>query len=238
MWGNLVSTLLLFGYAPKNSLILFYAINILSYASLALCLVGIISDGIRKNFHYTVFLGAYIFVASMLFYGSGMGMRYIFPTLPIMLMFTGYGFMRVVRLVKLPLKAKKMGNYAACIILAVLCFGFIYPQFNTAKINIASGYTATGLADSDNAYSPSAVEAYRFVSENTPEDSVIGFFKPRALYLNTQRRAVTLTAMLGHSLDEVDYYLIYKNMIIDPEPTEDFVAIWENQDFVMMEKQG
>ncbi|MBQ8217278.1 MAG: hypothetical protein IJZ91_04870 [Oscillospiraceae bacterium] len=238
MWGNLVSALLLFGYTPKNSLLLFNVVDILSYISFALCFVGIIFDGIKRNFHYTVFLGAYIFVASMLFYSSGMGMRYIFPTLPIMLMFTGYGFMRVVKLVKLPFKMKKCADFAAVVLTALLCFGFIYPLYSSARDNIASDYTATKLADSDNAYSPSAIEAYNFVSENIPEDSVIGYFKPRALYLNTQRRAVTLTSMLNHSLDEVDYYLIYKNMIIDPEPTEDFVAIWENQDFIMMEKQA
>jgi len=240
-WKNILTAILSLGYVPKSDTSFYRILNALSFISMALSFIGIIFDGIKRNFHYTVFLGIYIFVASMLFYNQGV--RYIYPLLPIFLMFTGYGFMRLVNLVRLPEKAKKLGNYALGVVLAFLCFCLVYPQIlQNREIQLRegpdSGYASVELSSQDNAYSSSAMEMYDYVSKNVPEDSIVGFFKPRALYLNTQRKGMTLSFLLPNSLDDVDYYLIFNHVMLDPKPREDFVTIWENKDFTLMEKRS
>lgn len=240
-WKNILTAVISLGYVPRTETGFYHILNVLSYLSMGLSFIGIIFDGFKRNFHYTIFLGIYIFVASMLFYNQGV--RYIYPLLPIFLMYTGYGFMRIVKLVRLPDKVKKVGSYALGVVLAFLCFCLIYPQFlQNREIQLMQGpdsaYPTVELSSQNNAYSSSAQEMYEYVKNNVPEDSIIGFFKPRALYLNTQRKGMALSFLLPNSLDDVDYYLIFNHALLDPKPREDFVTIWENPDFILMEKQG
>lgn len=241
MWKNIIQTFLLLGYTPRNNNTLYYVSSFLSWSSVILCAVGIVFDGIKRNLHYTAFLGVYLFVSCMLFYNQGL--RYIYPILPILLMFTGYGLVRIVGVIKLPEKLRRVGSFAMLFVVLGFSACLVYPRY-VQVVNVQqnqgpdAAYASAEVSAQQNAYSSSALEVYEYINSNLPEDCVIGFFKPRALYLNTQRMSLALSSLLDNSLDDVDYYLIFRHMIIDPEPTEDFVAIWENQDFIMMEKQA
>lgn len=245
MWSNILYGLFKLGLAPKGDCPAFYSVifhlqKLLSYSSMALCFIGVLFDGIKRNFHYTLFVGFYYFVSCMLFYNQGL--RYLFPILPVMLMFTGYGALRVFRL---PAKCSATGKgrrYLATALLIACCLCAAYPQhLENRRIQALEGrdayFSSAAESSQRNAYSSSAVEAYNYINENLDKDCVIGFFKPRALYLNTQIKSVVPQEIVGHSLDEVSHYLVYKHIIINPEPTEEFVTIWENEDFVLMEKQ-
>ena len=56
-------------------------------------------------------------------------------------------------------------------------------------------------------YSPEAIEIYRYIEQEIPEDKVIAFPKPRALYLNTGRLSFR-PGVNGHALEDADYYLL------------------------------
>ena len=66
------------------------------------------------------------------------------------------------------------------------------------------------------AYSAQAVEVYRYIMDNTPEDSVIAFRKPRALFLNTQREAFS-HGVNGNEERHRDYYLICTDLDAEAE---------------------
>lgn len=88
------------------------------------------------------------------------------------------------------------------------------------------------------AFSPCARETYNYILANTPSDAVIGFEKPRALYLNTGRVSIC-TNTNNHSLDDVDYFLttieVGEQQLKD-EGNGRFEKIFENVEFVLYEK--
>lgn len=90
------------------------------------------------------------------------------------------------------------------------------------------------------AYSPCAIEAYDFISESIPKDAVIGFVKPRALYLNTERVSIR-TDVNNHSLDEVDYFLTCVGVgedQLEEESTLQFEPVFSNSEFTLYKKSS
>ena len=245
MWSNILHGLFNLGAIPGSNNpnfynTIFHLQNLLSYFSMALCFIGILFDGIKRNFHYTVFIGFYYFVSCMLFYNQGL--RYLFPILPVMLMFTCYGAVRVFGFLSKKNGAGKGLNLFATVLVAAVCFCAVYPQYlENQRVQSLEGRDApfSTVAESPmrNAYSSSAVEVYNYINSNLEKDSVVGFFKPRALYLNTQIKSIVPLDIIGHSLEEVSHYLVFKHILLNPVPTDDFVTIWENEDFVLMEKK-
>lgn len=244
IWSNILHGIFCLGVFPTTDNPAFYNVifhiqKLLSYSSIALCFIGILFDGIKKNFHYTIFMGFYYFVSCMLFYNQGL--RYLFPILPVILMFTGYGAVRVFGFLSKKNTFSRGRKNISVILLIAICFLALYPQYlNNQRIQSLEGqdsfFPSVAESSARNAYSSSAVEAYNYINENIDKDSIIGFFKPRALYLNTQIKSIVPLDIIGHSLEEVSHYLVFKHIIINPPPTDDFITVWENEDFVLMEK--
>ena len=89
-------------------------------------------------------------------------------------------------------------------------------------------------------YSDNPVAVYNYISENTPSDCKIGFIKPRALYLNTERVSIPV-GINGHSLDEVDYYLCWEHVGEEQFTTEwraRFTQVFSNTEFTLYKKIG
>ncbi len=211
----------------------------LVWMSLALTVLGMLASGIRKNLHLTLLVIAYLAAASMLPYVQGM--RYLYPLLPVFLLFFGYGIRFLSERIG-PAK-KTVWKKAPAVVVILLCALCFY-QIAAADIRIRK----EGLPESEiesvedvykqNAYSPAAVEAYRYIRANTPADCTIAFFAPRALYLNTERFSIK-PDVNGHSIDEADYYLDYLNnggYRLSPEPGEDFESIFSNDAFVLYKR--
>lgn len=240
MWNNILTGLIHLGVDPGSSNAFYYISSSLSALSLALCLLGMITDGIKRNIHLTVYVLGTLAVTSMLFYNQGL--RYIFPILPVLVLYAGYGFVRLCALVgKLLPRGDKFRKYAAAftaVLTLVLCLLAAFPQY----LSNAALYENGGISEQSdltmyNAFTPEAVEAYNHISENVPEGDVVGFFKPRLLYMNTGRVSVSPIEEIGHSLDECDWYLVFKLIITFPEPGEDFVPVWENEHFTLYKKE-
>ena len=213
--------------------------NILVYATAVLFILGLIFEGKGKNFHLSVLVVVYIITASALPYTQGL--RYIYPLLPLILMFVGCTFAKAARLFK---KLPHRIYFAGSLILALLCCLFIvYPHMSAAYtgdkgVNVLEEISSASDIYMQNAYSQDAVELYRYIQENTETDCTIAFFAPRALYLNTQRVAVR-PGVNGHSIDEADYYLQYLSVgdyPVDTPPDLGFTRCFENNEFVLYVK--
>ena len=77
-----------------------------------------------------------------------------------------------------------------------------------------------------------------YIENNVSQDSIIAFFKPRALYLNTEILSF-IPEKNGMTVEDGDYYLYYKP---DPDfllPDEtNFSAVFENEEFKLFKKIG
>lgn len=181
--------------------------------SMLLVVVGVLTDGIKRNMHLTLY--AVISLCGVLLLPHWQGLRYLYSVLPLLLLFFCYGVQRaaqaVSRLLRLP-AAARASRAAALALSALLCVCLIFQECGYLPEHAAGRTTAFVSTDGNiyrqNAFSDQALEAYRFLRENTPEDSIIAFDKPRLLYLNTGRLSFA-DRVNGHRLDEADYLLAF-----------------------------
>ena len=178
------------------------------YVAVALCVLGIIVKGFsREGLHLTLLLIGTLAVVIMLPYTQGL--RYIYNILPIVLMYVVYGAQFIIerarRLFREAKTAETIGRILIYAIAAEMLFFPCAAQMTRDYINL----THWGEKDEFDVYTDEAIEAYRFIQADTPEDAVIAFAKPRALYMNTQRRSFR-PGINGHELTDADYFLYCK----------------------------
>lgn len=151
------------------------------------------------------------------------GIRFCFPAIPLMIVFTGFGIKDFIRFVK-DKRFYKAGLFIeVAAVLMCLCL-----------------YTYKGkyVSDEYGAYSKDAKQLYSFVMENTKEDEKIVFFKPRVLYLETGRLGFQVEANdIERLLTEADYLILSRgnygafNYDIEsqyPEESKNLTKIFEN----------
>lgn len=215
--------------------------NILCALCVLFTVLGMVSNGTAKNGHLSLLIIVYIIFVSLLPYSQGL--RYIYPLLPLILLFIGCVLTHIWGLLSQSLRSSRLIKAGAWLILAGLCFFVLLPRISDMRAPRTEERTEiSSVADiyMQNAYSPAAIEVYNYIQQNTPEESVIAFFTPRGLYLNTQRLSIKPGAN-GHSMAEADYYLRYLLMgkyEIFPEPDETFEPVFENDEFILYRRNG
>jgi hypothetical protein len=159
------------------------------------------------------------------------GYRFIFPMLPIFIYFSIHGMRAALEKVSENQKEIiKKGVYAYLILISTL---FAYNTTSNAYINLRDGRQINGPFD------PYSIETYDFIKNNTPPDSVIVFFKPRAMRLMTDRYTLALTEC--ERIPEGDYLALSKkvgeNLQIPPERIGDcnlsLDKMYENRRFIV-----
>lgn len=105
------------------------------------------------------------------------GPRYIFPLLPIFIYFAFQGMKPAFN--KLPEKYHVLGQRIFYGFWLVIIGYFLFTSGNAAYINIQNGRMINGPFD------PVSMEVYDFVKRKTPPDSVLIFYKARAMRLMT-----------------------------------------------------
>lgn len=207
-----------------------------------LALGGAAIKGVKNELYLTLFAVVYLAVVCMLPYNQGV--RYIYPIMALVPLYVGYALTDISGFISKHItpKLKRKAKYADIAIITLLCAltfisavrGNIYSKEHLEYI------VPQGQEDFYKmyAYTPCSIEAYNFIIENTNEDCVIGFYKPRALYLNTQRMSVR-TDINGHSINEVDYFLVCADVgeeqINNCKDTV-FENIFSNTEFTLYEK--
>lgn len=159
------------------------------------------------------------------------GYRFIFPLLPFFIYFAFWGFKSA--LGKLGEKQEALGQRItyACTLLIVAGFAFI--SGSNAYGNVRSGREINGPFD------PYSIATYEFIKNETPPNSVIVFFKPRAMRLMTDRDALALTEC--DRMAEGDYLALSKkvgeNLQIPPERIDEcnlsLERVFQNRRFII-----
>jgi hypothetical protein len=159
------------------------------------------------------------------------GYRFIFPMLPFFIYFALQGIR--VTLSKIGESQKnilKKGFYAYLLLIAIF---FAYNSGTNAYVNLRADREINGPFD------PLSIETFDFIQNETSPDSVIVFFKPRAMRLMSDRNALALTEC--DRIPEGDYLVLSKkvgeNLQIPPERIGEcklhLDKVFENRRFIV-----
>jgi hypothetical protein len=159
------------------------------------------------------------------------GYRFIFPILPFFIYFAIQGIRATLNKLREDRKSSiQKGAYAYLLLIAIL---FAYNSGWNAYVNLRDQRAINGPFDTF------STETYEFIKHETPSESLIVFFKPRAMRLMTGRNAVALTEC--ERIPEGDYLVLSKkvgeNLQIPPEQIDrcnlSLDQIFENRRFVV-----
>ena len=199
-----------------------------------LALLGLCTAGFsRENLPFTILLAGTIAVLAGLPYIQGL--RYMFNILPILLMYTAMGGMQAGKWIQTKLPMLQKISIVRPVAAAILIF-VVACQLLNGVVNIQNNRQPAAT----DVYSEKAIEAYHYIQENIPEDALIGFVKPRALYLNTERMSFRL-GQNGRDLEDADYYLVtpvvyeYHDWEILNEQQDLIQLLWSNDVFELYE---
>jgi len=137
--------------------------------------------GLIKNFRRNLVFLSYIVLTLGLFisWPETQGLRFIFPVLPLFLLIMADGLQFVLQ--KLSAKAASVARWATVGLAGALIILSVFISARIGWANLQNGRDINGPFDSV------STEMFNFVREQTPANSVIVFFKPRALRLFTNR---------------------------------------------------
>ena len=128
------------------------------------------------------------------------GPRFIFPLLPIFGYFVFFGMKTVVQ--KIPENNRVWGQRVFAMFWLVIIGMFVFQSGANVYKNLSRDRRIP------NAFEPLSMDVYEFIRENTPPESIIVFFKPRAMRMFTDRDSYM--AMTCDELPRGDYVVINK----------------------------
>jgi hypothetical protein len=136
-----------------------------------------------------------------LIWSGQQGIRFLFPILPLVILFIFLGAREFLKRFKYQIQAKLIAKTLAFSICLLMLAG----SSSMAITNILAG-----RAWNDQAYSKSALDTYQYIIGNTSPEAKIIFFKPRVLWLNTGRIGFNIGDDLNR-VGEGDYVLLTCN---------------------------
>lgn len=177
-------------------------------ASALLICIGIINGWKRDAFFrvYMLFTALSLLTLACLPYVQGC--RYLFNILPFILMALGYGIDSAYAWLKAHFRNAAALDKAARAAALLLTAAILVSSVSGKLFRVLRGEDVRNEGVEE-AYSRQSLEIYDYVKNETPEDAVIAFVKPRVMYLNTGRAGFCPTANSKiHTLADADYYIV------------------------------
>ena len=211
------------GIQPGTSWIFFY------YLLVILFLIGALA---RSKNDLPILLFFVLYYSAMVIWPEWQGIRFVYPVLPIFIYFAFQGVNVAIR--KLPESYRLPGARLSYLLWITLAGIFLFHSGTRAYLNLQNRREINGPFD---LYSD---EMFRFVRDETPSDSVIIFFKPRAMRLFTDRDSIMVLEC--ESLSKGDYFAQHKNWEFSQILPDEIDAcnlplktVFENQRFIVYE---
>ena len=199
------------------------------YALIALFIIGVWA---RRNTDLPIILFFSFYLGAMLVWPEWQGIRFIFPILPLFVYFAFQGVN--ILLGSLPKNYHSFARVGVSLLWLTLAGIFLFNSGTRAYTNLLDNRQINGPFES---YSD---EVFRFIQNETPSDSVIIFFKPRAMRLFTDRDSIMVLEC--ESLLKGDYFAQHKNweysQILPDEIDEcnlPLTNVFENRKYVVYE---
>ncbi len=163
----------------------------------------------RDDFALIVFFALWMLM--LITWPIWQGPRFIFPLIPIFIYFTFQGMKLVIK--SLPETFDQTAQKAFLGFWILLAGIFLVNSSLGAAVNLRNSRSINGPFD------PFSLQMYDYIREKTPSDSVIVFFKPRAMRLMTDRDTIMSTECSRMSLGDhiVLSRKVEENQQISPE---------------------
>jgi hypothetical protein len=160
--------------------------------------------GIVLNFKRDFHLIAYLVLSYALFivWPDQQGIRFLFPLLPLLIYFA-YRGMEATSFA-LTERHPRLGQWLTRAFWLFIAASFAWTSLGLARDNLAQGRGPYG-----NVFDPLSIEMFDFVKSDTPADSIIAFYKPRALRLFTDRDSLLVDKC--EALPMADYIVLRKS---------------------------
>jgi len=186
----------------------------------------------RRNTDMHLLLFFIFYLGAMLVWPEWQGIRFVYPILPIFVYFAFQGINTTIR--NLPESYRPLGTGVSYLLWIILAGIFLFNSGARAYSNLQNDRNINGPFDSF------SDEVFRFIQNKTPSDSVIIFFKPRAMRLFTGRDSIMVLEC--ESLLKGDYFAQHKNWEysqILPDEIEacnlSLKTVFENRRFIVYE---
>jgi hypothetical protein len=203
-----------------------------TYIYYVLVIFFFIGTWARRETDQPIIIFFLLYLIAILFWPEWQGPRFIFPLLPIFIYFAFQGIS--IAITKLPEKYLSASKGLSYVFWLVIISIFLFASGTQAYSNLKDNRKINGPFD------PYSMEVYNFIRTETPSDSVIVFFKPRAMRLFTDRD--TLMSTECDRLKLGDYVVIsYKAENSQIPPNEigscgiNLHKVFENKRFIVYE---
>jgi hypothetical protein len=199
-------------------------------------LLPFILGGLILNYKRDIHLVAYLLLSYALFiiWPDQQGIRFLFPLLPLLVYFACRGMEATS--FALTGRFPRLGLWFTRLFWLVIAAAFAWTSFGLARDNLAQGRGPYG-----NAFDPISIEMFEFVKSDTPADSVIAFYKPRALRLFTDRDSLLVDTC--DALAKANYVVLRKSRgavdqispagVTSCNPSVQVMEVFDNQKFVI-----
>jgi hypothetical protein len=203
--------------------------NYLYYAALVFFLIG---TWTRRGTDQPFIIFFALYFIAMLFWPEWQGLRFIFPLLPIFMYFVFQGIRFTIN--QLPDKYQPFSQGVFYGVWLLLIAFFLFQSGTRAYGNLKEDRRINGPFD------PYSSDVYNFIRAETPPDSVIVFWKPRAMRLFTDRDTFMSTEC--DRLPLGDFVVISKKAENSQIPPDEIGQcdltlnmVFENQRFIIYE---
>jgi hypothetical protein len=173
--------------------------KILAGALLPFLAAGI-AVGYRQDFPALIYCGLTLLL--LITWPSQDGLRYVFPLLPFFIYFAYRGMQAAACVLRL--RYRRTGERAVRAVWLVVVAAFAIGSLQSARINLGRHRTVN-----DGPFERRSAELFDWIRSTTAPDSVVIFFKPRAMRLLTDRAALLVDDC--SQLGKGDYVVIRKN---------------------------
>ncbi len=191
---------------------------------------------VKKELHREMVSFVYIagMFALVVIFPAYQGIRYLFPILPLMLML---GLKALLDFEKNHVKGKKFKSVFRLAVGVFICVVIVSVAYNTT-LHARRVLLYDVQQEKNTSYTADAIEVYDYIKENTDEEDIISFYKPRVLWLNTQRKGFSISSINIDRAEEVDYVL-FSLSSVNPalmeycENSESAEIAFTNDEFVL-----
>ncbi|MBN2083743.1 MAG: hypothetical protein JW748_00865 [Anaerolineales bacterium] len=198
-------------------------------AALPFVLIGVLRN-LRRYYVFAIYGAA--MMGMILLWPATQGIRFLLPILPLGLFFFFLG-------VEWFIGALEGAERKAALAAAFLCVALVGFFFLRQSAELTLANQRSNRAFFEGPFSNSAQELFEYIENNSTEESVILFFKPRALRLTTGRPSLQISE--SSDIDRGDYLCIFEhedeglqiaNAEIDQlKEAGRLILIFQNEDF-------
>ncbi len=189
---------------------------ILGYLILTLAIIGAFSNT-KKHLHFIIF--TILNLGIIIIWPSVQGIRFLLTIYPFIVFFTIQGILFIL---------DKINTNPKFIRTATLVYLMIF------SIHSFRNTLAVSRLKSNQAYTTEMIEIYDYISLNITDENIIGFWKPRVLYLFTGVKSIyTDTTHFNESM--ANYLLIKKE---NTKEYDDEIIKKEFKNYILLKKEA